>query len=101
MRAFDAWQRRCAAERIERQEDLHIAACHANTNLDDEKNNREQRVRQLQDYYKALRRHVLGYAVDVEEEVPDPQRDAFMRAGRRNMVTVGLPGEDAIQRLPG
>lgn len=71
--------------------------------MDDEKNNREQRVDQLRRYYRALRRHVLGQEVDEVEEVADPDRDAFMRASQRNLAAIlppEMPGEDAIQKLP-
>lgn len=103
MKAFEAWQRRRAAERIERQEDAHIAALYANTNMDDPENNRQQRVGELQEYYNELRKAVLGSSdVDVEPETDD-QAEAFMRAGRRNLaIAVGpkLPGEDQIRALP-
>jgi len=76
---------------------------YSNTNMDDPENNRETRVQELQSYYKSLRRAVLGESVDVEEEVADPDRDAFMRASKRNLAAIlppSLPGEESIQRLP-
>lgn len=80
-----------------------MAAMYANTNMDDPENNRDQRVRQLQDYYRALRREVLGDPVVEVPEAPDPQAEAFFRASRRNQAMFDapeMPGEASISRLP-
>lgn len=103
MRAFDAWQRRRSAERIERQEDAHVAALYANTNMDNPDNNRDQIVRQIQSFYNSLRRQVLGDSQAEVEAPPDPQAEAFFRSSRRNQAmfeSPELPGEAAIRRLP-
>lgn len=86
-RAFEAWQRRRAAERIERQEDLHVAAMYANTNLDEPDNKRDERVRDVQHFYRSLRREILEGG-ELVEEPPDPQAEAFMRAARRGQAIV-------------
>ena len=94
LRAFEAWQRRRAVERIERQEDLHIAAMYSNTNMDMADNKREERVQDLRDFYKELRRSVLESGRE-QPEAPDPQADAFMRAGRRSVAVVAPPSVQA------
>jgi hypothetical protein len=87
VKAFEAWQRRRAIERIERQEDLHIAAMYSNTNMDNPDNHRDQRVRSLQDFYKELRTSIINGGTN-EPEAPDEFAQAFMRAGRRNLAII-------------
>lgn len=102
VKALDSWQRRLAVERVERQEDLHISALYANTNMDNPDNDRIGLVEAVREHYANVRRRILG--VHEQEEQLDEQQEAFMRAGRRNLAIVApppvLPGENSIKGLP-
>ncbi len=100
--AHDAWQRRRAVEEWEHKKQMHIAALISNTNMDEEQNNRGQRIEELEANYEAIKDMI--WTSNAKQEPEEAQDDAFMRAGRRNLAKIApplLPGEESIQRLPG
>ena len=102
MKAFSAWQRRNAVDEIEKRKNLHVAALIANTNWDDEKNDREGHTEDIEKYYETLKNWVWNPNLirEENEEMQDlEEADPFLRAGKRSLQKVvdpKFPNEDEI-----
>jgi hypothetical protein len=105
MRAFDAWQRRNSVDEIEKKKNLHVAALYTITEWK-EQGDLEKSVESLEEYYETLKDIVWASPEDrkkrQEEAINIEQNDAFLQAGKRNLMKVEkveLPQEVEIEGL--
>jgi len=91
-KAFDNWQKRNQVEEIENRKNLHVSALYANTNYDDEKNNREDHIKNLDEFYELLKDMVWKGPKEVEKEEKElaelEASDPFLAAGKRNRAKI-------------
>ena len=106
LRAFDAFQRRVLCEEWRSRKSTHIAALYANTNLDDERNDRASAVSRLEDEYERIIVQIWnGESADgMSEEEREAWNSPFMQAGRRviqnALQPMVMPGQEALESLP-
>lgn len=107
-KAFDAFRRRTACDEWRARKIAHLAALHANTNLDDEKNDKGAISQKLErSYDNIIARIWNGTINDPDEDGVDEAEweSDFMRAGRKHTATQLqpplMPGEAQIGALPG
>ena len=106
LKAFDAYQRRSLCEEWRQRKVAHITALFSNTNLDDERNDRQAIVDRLEHSYDELIAHIWNGAEGITEEKAAEEEQwssPFMRAGRKALASVQppvLPGENTIGALP-
>lgn len=104
--AFAAWQQRRLRELLDSRRDLHVAAIYSNTNWDDEKNNREEHIKTIEEYYEVLKSAYTKPSDQAQREEEElramEENDPFLQASRRNLARsaqVVFPGESSIQQV--
>lgn len=106
LKAYAAFQRRTTCEQWRDRKHQHVSAMYANTNWDDEKNNRSQAIEKIEKSYdKIIARMWSGEDfVDKEEEAEQEVWESpLMRAGRKAVNAIrppSMPGQAAIEALP-
>lgn len=105
LKAFDAFQRRTLCDEWRTRKICHISALHANSNWDDEKNDRNGAIAKLERVYDRVIARIWGGPgmVDAEEQQEEAVWNSpLMRAGRRAVQAVqppSLPGQSQIASL--
>jgi hypothetical protein len=105
-KAFDAFQRRVLCDEWRTRKTTHIAAMFANTNFDDEKNDRPTKITQLEEQYNQIITRIWNGSS--EDEMSEAEQEAwespFMKAGRKaiqsGVESFAMPGESALEALP-
>lgn len=105
IKAFSAWQRRNAVDEIEKRKNLHVSSLYANSNWDDERNNREEQIENLERYYETLK-DIVWNPNQVQDENREMQEmesaDPFLAAGKRNLrkiVPPSYPNQDDFEEM--
>jgi hypothetical protein len=104
LKAYDAFQRRTLCDEWRGRKHAHIAALHANTNMDDPENDRQAQIERLEHSYDSLIARIwngpdAGGTVKEDAAWDSP----LMRAGRRALSVVQppmMPGQAQIEGLP-
>jgi hypothetical protein len=100
IKAFDAFQRRLICDELRARRVAHIAALHANTNLDDKENDRPKIVGEVERAYEQLIADAWNGTTETQRIEESGALDTgFMRASQRAAIPV-LPGEKVIGALP-
>jgi hypothetical protein len=106
VKMFDAYQRRTICDRWEARRAAHIAALWANTDLNDEKNDRPGIIDRLEHSYDALTARIWnGEDSETDQAEEESWNDDFIRRGSHasravKIRTPSLPGEEVIASLP-
>lgn len=97
IKAFDSFQRRQFCDELRQRRIAHIAALYANTNLDGEDAQRGQVVLNVEEAYEELITNAWnGSTPEKRLEESGELNTAFMRASRRRVTQVMLPGEEVL-----
>lgn len=99
-KAYDSYQRGLICDELRERKNMHLAAVHANTNLDDEKADRASVVERVSRFYDDLSARIWnGDAGEEDAETEAAWESDFMQRGRA-AVSFSLPGETVIGALP-
>lgn len=104
VKAYEYWQQRRFCDKIDEKCQLYIAAITANTNWDDEKNDRSQHIKDIEEYYDLIKREVIRDQRVAKQEQERKQEleanDPFLQAGKRNLAKV-VPPTITFQSIDG
>lgn len=100
IKAFDAFQRQLVCDELRARRIAHIAALHANSNLDGEDSPRAKIVGEIELAYEQLIADAWNGTTEAQRiEESGVLETGFMKASKRAAIPV-LPGEKVIGSLP-